>query len=368
MTHVQIVRRQNGTLAGLFDPRANGLNLVRLALAVTVIIWHSFPLSGNSISFAPMRQFLENVSVDGFFAISGFLIVSSWMRHPRPIPYVRARALRIFPAFWVCLGVTALVAAPLGTLFVTGIWPGWSLESVTYILKNSALWIFQLGIDGTPANVAFPGVWNGSLWTLWWEFMCYLAVLVLGVLGLLHRKSAIPLLFGLATAGVLLTAYGPFHNFYLTHGVRFGVMFLAGALVLRLASVLPLSWLSVGASFAVFLFSLAMQDYRLVGAFPLAYSMIGAGALLKSPWARMRNDFSYGTYIYAFPVQQVMASAGVASFGVPIFAALSFALTAPLAILSWFLIERNALRLKWKKGRLGTSDTDSGVAFASQNH
>src|ERR1700727_2406992 len=100
-------------LGQVFDARHNALNAWRLALAAEVILWHSFPLTGRFVSSAPVRQLLFSLGGDGFFAVSGFLVPSIWLRPPRIRDYSAARALRIFPGFYVCLIVTAFVLAPL---------------------------------------------------------------------------------------------------------------------------------------------------------------------------------------------------------------------------------------------------------------
>jgi len=89
-----------------------------------------------------------------------------------------------------------------------------------------------------------------------------------------------------------------------------------------------------------------LPDYRIVAALPIAYVAIGAGALLKHPRLRLTNDISYGTYIYAFPMQQLLATAGLYRLGVPVFAVASILVTLPMAVASWFGIERPALKLK----------------------
>src|SRR5688572_10135071 len=103
-----------------FDPRNNALNALRLALAASVILWHSFPLTGRGVSSVAIRQLLSSVGVDGFFAISGFLITASWLSHPHVRDYVVARALRILPGLYVCLVVTAFVIAPIGVAIQGG--------------------------------------------------------------------------------------------------------------------------------------------------------------------------------------------------------------------------------------------------------
>ena len=104
------------TLGQRFDPRANGLNFLRLVLATSVIVWHAYPHSGRGMESDTLHPLLEMTPVDGFFAISGFLIVGSWIRRPRAVAFLRARILRIFPGFLACLAVTGFVLAPIGLL------------------------------------------------------------------------------------------------------------------------------------------------------------------------------------------------------------------------------------------------------------
>ncbi|WP_460740846.1 acyltransferase family protein [Microbacterium neimengense] len=340
------------TISQRFEPRANSLNAVRLALALLVIVWHAFPLSGHEITWEPVRQFLGETAVDGFFAISGFLIVGSWIRNPQWGRYLTARALRIFPAFWICLIVTAFAIAPLATMAVTGTSYAGALspDNVGYVVKNAALRIFQPRIDGTPVAVPFTDAWNGSLWTLWWEFLCYLGVLAIGVLGLLRQRWLIPALFVAATLALIPTAYGPVDNFLAVSAVRFGVMFLAGALLQVYAHRIPLTWPFVAVAGVLAAATMFLPDYRLLGALPLGYAIFGLGALMKSPRLRFKQDLSYGTYIYAFPVQQLLASLRVYEWGLLVYILLSMVVTLVMAAGSWFLIERNALKLKpWRR-------------------
>ena len=340
------------TLGERFDPRHNALNLIRLCLAVLVIVWHSFPLTGHDVGFAPLRQLLGRISVDAFFAISGYLIVSSWLRRPSWRSFLRARVLRIMPAFWVSLLVTAFVIAPIGALLERGVLGHdfWSSAS-SYVWRNSLLWVNQYGIDQTPVAVPFPAVWNGSMWTLAWEFLCYLGVLALGLLGLFRFRSTIWVLFSAALLGVLATSYGPLHNFYIATAAHFGVMFLAGALVLQVQDRLPLTPTVMGLAVVAILASAWLPDYRLLAALPVAYLMIALGAIGRHPRLELRTDLSYGTYIFAFPMQQLLASTGAVALGVSGFAILSILATLPVAAASWFGVERPALRLKGRRPR-----------------
>lgn len=335
------------TIATGLDPRRNALNAIRLALALLVIVWHSFPLTGDRVAFGPLAQLMGDFSVDGFFAISGFLIVQSWTRTPKVLTFLRARVLRIFPAFWVSLLVTALVIAPLslilrGQAFPVGFWH----DAGRYVLRNWLLWVNQYPIAHTPTDVPYPGVWNGSMWTLAWEFLCYLGVLALGVVGFLRRRWVVPALFVLALAGVWVSALGIVDNFFVTNGSRFGVMFLAGALLFRFRNRIPLrGWLIVCSAVVVAAASW-LPSYLMFAAPALAYLMIGLGALGRHPRLRFRNDLSYGCYIFAFPMQQLLASLGLWRWGPAVFAPAGMIVTLCVATGSWFLVERPSLRLK----------------------
>jgi peptidoglycan/LPS O-acetylase OafA/YrhL len=339
-------------LVDVFDPRMNALNAVRLLLCIGVIVYHSFPLTGTRIRFAPVDQLLGSVFVDAFFAISGYLILSSWVRRPHWWAFLRARVLRIMPAFYVSALITAFVIAPAAVLIAGNGFPAdFGAGAVAYIVGNALLRVHNYAIAGTPLGVPYPHVWNGSIWTLWWEFLCYLGVLALGLVRALRWRATVVLAFVLAALGLAATAYGPVHNYYLDNGSRFGLMFLAGSVIFTFRDKLPVSWALVGVAGLVVLASSVLPDYRIVAALPLAYVAIGAGALTKHPRLRLANDVSYGTYIYAFPMQQLLATAGLYRAGVPVFAIASIVVTIPLAVASWFGVEKQALKLKGSASR-----------------
>jgi peptidoglycan/LPS O-acetylase OafA/YrhL len=127
---------------------------------------------------------------------------------------------------------------------------------------------------------------------------------------------------------------------------RFGLMFAAGAALLVLGDRVPLRGRWVALAALAIVPAAFLPDYRLVAAPLVAYAAVGFGALLTAPRWRFTQDLSYGTYVYAFPMQQLLACLGLAWLPVPVFALLSTAVTLPLAAASWFLVERNALRLK----------------------
>ncbi|SPM32790.1 Peptidoglycan/LPS O-acetylase OafA/YrhL, contains acyltransferase and SGNH-hydrolase domains, partial [Mycobacterium rhizamassiliense] len=338
-------------LRHVFDPRNNALNAWRLVLATGVIAWHSFPLTGRHVPFGAGHQFLSQVFVDGFFAISGFLITSSWLKNPRLRQYSVARGLRIFPGLWVCVAVTAFVIAPLSVAIQGGSVAKLMLsgEPLRYVLNNGLLNFLYAGIAGTPRHVPFPGAWNGSIWTLLPELFCYVAVAAFGMSGLLrHRWLLLALTALMLVCSVLVTPWTRFIEIWTPAwiGTRFALMFLAGALLQQYQDVIPARWSLVAASAGLVVMSTWLPNYRVLGALPLAYAIIVSGALLRDRRLRLRNDVSYGVYIYAFPTQQLLIVCGLGVLPPLLFFPVAALATLPLAALSWFLIEKHAISLK----------------------
>jgi peptidoglycan/LPS O-acetylase OafA/YrhL len=341
-------RRRGRTLGQTFDPRANALNSFRLALATAVILWHTFPLTGRHLPFA-VHQLFSQASVDGFFAVSGFLITSSWLSRPRLGSYFAARALRILPGLWVCLTVTAFVIAPIGVAIQGGSAARLLLSSapVEYVVKNSAVWTFQVDIGGTPRGIPYPGMWNGSLWTLQYEVLCYIAVAGLGLVGLLARRWFLPAAMALAVIWAALASYTlDGVPTVAQNGARFAVMFLAGALLHHFRDMIPARWSLVAVSLVVVLVATLLPDYRLVAAIPLAYAIIVSGALIDNERFRLRNDLSYGVYIYACPIQQLLVICGLGILNPIVLTIIAAVATLPFAAMSWFLVEKPAMALK----------------------
>lgn len=340
-------------LSEKFDRKRNSLNAIRLLMAIGVIFWHSFPITGQKVDFAPLHQLLGEIWVDGFFAISGFLITGAWLARPRVRLYLVNRGLRILPAFYVCLVVTAFIFAPLGVWIQGGDWRRVYYEgTLDYIVSNLGVWMFQFDVAGTPTGVPYPGTWNGSLWTLGWELLCYIAILALGVIGLLRRAYTLPLAFGAAWLGVLASVITDV-PWFISDGSRFAVMFLAGALVLQFKHRIPCNWKLVGVAAVFTVGSMWLPDYRLIGALAWTYVVLSVGALAWHRSIEFKTwDISYGVYIYAFPIQQLLViTAERLGFGVsamnPIaFSVLATAVTIPAALLCRWAVEIPSERQK----------------------
>lgn len=329
-----------------FETSPNALNLVRLALASWVIGYHSYSLLGLTALPGWAVHFSANVAVDGFFAISGYLICRSWMKRPDLGSFALARARRILPGLWVCLVVTAFLIAPLAAWLAGH--PGPTLTGqLSFVVHNSDTWQSQRGVDdsGRP--------WNASLWSLGYEMACYAGLAVLGRARLINAfvLTGIAFTAWATSLTLLLSGHGSVSTWY-TLTPRCVLMFACGALLFVWADRIVVSARVFAAAAVVLAMSAVLiPDYRLLGAPALAYLCL-VGGLWLGRWPRLglHHDLSYGVYIYAFPIQQCLLMIGAGSAGLLGYTLLSVACTLPVAALSWFLVEKPAMRLGARGG------------------
>ncbi|GAB3107375.1 acyltransferase [Janibacter alkaliphilus] len=330
------------SLGSALSGRDNALGAVRLVLAAAVILGHSWSLGGYEDS---RLQQVADVAVSGFFALSGYLIAGSRVRTDL-ITYASRRARRILPGFWVALLVVALVFAPLGGL-VTG--RGWEPgDSLDYVLGNGLLVMTEHSIGATLAGAPSPGQWNGSLWTLMYELGAYLLCgALLGIPWVRRHLLATSAVLALGIPALAWTLGDlPGSLTMLESALRLFGFFAAGMLAYALRDRLRPSTPAALAATALVL-GLAVAGpsaLHLLGTLPLTYLLLHVGATWQTTLGS-GADHSYGLYVYGWPVQQLLALLGVGAL-LPVwgFAAVSVALTLPLAAVSWRLAERPALR------------------------
>jgi peptidoglycan/LPS O-acetylase OafA/YrhL len=355
--------RRSGERTVELDVRTNSLNLIRLALALMVLVAHGYYLSGAGTGPSLQGENLGGWAVFGFFTISGYLITASRFANPLG-RYLVLRAARIYPAFVVCLVVTAGVFAPVAWAAEGRDWSGFLTTPTTppaYVLQDLALRINAYDVAGTPAAVPYPGAWNGSLWTLYFEFLSYLLVGLLICLPLVRRhRWLIAVSFALSVVvWATVDAWGPGAYSDLVLLARLLPAFLGGALVQVLIHRIPLRTpVALTAILGAAALVMTVDHWGAQLAAPLiAYSLLWLSTVLPSPAVARRHDISYGVYIYAFPIQQLLVYAGAHRLGLAAYDVLAALTTAGVAVLSWRLVERPALG--WARHRFPSAATGS---------
>lgn len=339
-------------LSDMAGRRENHFNLMRMGLATGVLVSHAFPLALGPGAAQPLEGLLGanlgTLCVYVFFALSGFFIAQSFDRSRCGLHFLAARALRLFPALAVMSCLTVIAAA----LWVSAADPAavWR-EGAAYVLRSMTLVAVDYTLPGVFQDTPYPGVINGSLWTLFYEVVCYLGVLVLGLLGLFRHPrlcaGVVALAAGLCGAVWLAAAAGLEMPGRMVRLGQLGLPFAIGVGLYLMRHRVPLSpALALGlAGLAALAHGTALFGPLLVAA--LSYGAFVLGYARRAPGALRYNrlgDYSYGVYIYAFPVQQAVAWAGVDSPAGNI--ALALPVTLVLAVLSWHLVEAPALQLK----------------------
>jgi len=346
----------------LLEEKKYGFGVLRLFLAILVIYEHSFTLGGfgkDLLKRIPGFDFSTAlIAVMSFFVISGFLVTKSYLNSSNIIQFGYKRFLRIMPGFWFCLLITSfgfgLLIYYMENFSITNYFSMSPNGPVDFIKNNFFLLIRQYQIGELLSSNPFPFVLNGSLWTLFLEAKAYIFLGILGFTGMLKRKviilSAYCLLVGFLATKIEIP-YNPnpilrliFDHYFLT----FLTYFLGGSVLYLYKNKIQFTH-----KFSLFLLVIFVLSYFLrlehaVLAVTLPYWIIYLGTITPKSVFDSNVDFSYGIYIYAFPVMQLAAYLGANTSQV-IFFLTSIVLTLPLALFSWFMIEKPFLSLKNNK-------------------
>lgn len=345
--------------------RGNNLNIIRALAASAVLVSHAYPITLGSKAVEPLETFagsgntLGHMAVLIFFAISGFRISASFDRTHTVRAFTLARAARLFPGLAASVLLVALVMGPL----VTTIPPQDYMtdpDTWSFIVKNITTIRVQYALPGVFETNPYPSV-EGSIWTLMYEIACYICVGFAGYIGLMARRSiATPVILVYLAVTIAFAASGSTKFYQLAQFFRLSQPFALGALAYLWRDRLPLSLVALAAMVALLFVLPHGLGYSFYLVVVLTY---GALVLAVIPGGAIRaynriGDYSYGIYVYAFPLQGLMV--WLAGSQTPMQNMLTaFPATLLLSVLSWHLIEKPVLdhtRRKLKRPKPGQGD------------
>lgn len=345
--------------------RGNAFDFLRIAAALAVLVSHSFAFVGLPQPRVPYGETLGGLAVNIFFVISGYLVTASWCRDPSLGRFFYRRGLRILPG---------LAIATLTAVFFVG-WLATTLSTNAYF-SNPQTWLYILYTMQFKMSDWLPGVFeqnphpgiNGSLWSLVYEVAMYLVLALLGFMVRRRSNTALGILYGTLTVGAAsICAYAEFGGLsqvpvpvlwrldpiqvgYSIEMLRFlnlMVFFFCGAMLNIFAEWIPLRW-SFGFVLCILVLVLPSEPLRHCAAWlAVPYNCVvfakKSPAVFKS-WARF--DYSYGIYIYAFPLQQLVVYWFWPSWSYFATLVASVIATLVFAAISWHFVEKPAMRLK----------------------
>ncbi|MVN76838.1 acyltransferase family protein [Hymenobacter sp. HMF4947] len=344
------------------DSHQNNLNFMRLFFALSVMVTHSYPLSGVReydilMQLTNGQASLSHTAVQGFLIISGYLITKSLIRSNGLADYYTKRILRIFPGLIAVVILTAIICFFFSGKSVAAYFTHYSVRD--YVVFNSLLKT-QLYIDRVFTQVPYGNVVNGSLWTIPYEFLFYV---LLSLCYFIRTKTRLLLyLFSIAfiaSAGLWLTVEPTLQKYILPfwqlkgqHIAELGAFFLSGAiwavLPIPMPPVATRKKLALAAVLAIALsFYFGVYNCLQFLALPILVICFGTINTPALAWARLGGDYSYGIYLWGFFVQQTLVY--LFHFALMPLMFISIPITYVCGALSWNLVEERALRYKARR-------------------
>lgn len=386
MAREKFTGKSFGAILDMCGGAGRGFDLLRLGLALGILLAHSSSIMGHSGTTAWLTSLIfgsgahhaapvtgatplvppaaaaakqiatTSVGLHGFtgpfvralvpmfFALSGFLVTGSAFRTRNLVRFLGLRVLRIVPALFVEVLLSAII---IGTIFTT-------LPLGQYF-SHPMFWAYFLNIVGD-IHFFLPGVFgpgqavNANLWTLPFELECYGVMSVLMVVGLLQKRLIFTLLFLVVTAGLIVANVGYGYNADMnTYGGRVLVYyFTCGVLIYLWRDRIPFHPALFVGALAISYLLLRYPNTAFFTPLFLTYATVFIG-LMNLPQSKLlkSGDYSYGVYLYSFPVtRSLVAILGKDGLNFAAMVVLAATLTFLFAIFSWHAVEKHFLKLK----------------------
>ncbi|TSD65872.1 acyltransferase [Inquilinus sp. KBS0705] len=337
--------------------KKNAFDLLRLLLAISVLITHALLLGGYKL-YDPLHTLskgqtnLAELGVMGFFTLSGYLISASFERSANPAVFASHRLLRILPAYWVCLVLTAFVFAPIiysiKDRHVADYFANNSGSAINYVWKNFFLKINQWSIAGVLDFASYKDSLNGSLWSLYPEMQCYCFTLLAGVFGLLKKNSIPYLIISITVFAFFAIGFNFSKGFgptilLLSPAFKLYISYVAGSLIYVFRDKLIFNKMETIFIAGFSLLLIKFGGFHLLSPLLIALTLINVFQLFSF---RLKYDISYGIYIYSFIVEQLLYQIFGNSLPVVAFIGIALVISVILGWASHLLVEKPFINLK----------------------
>lgn len=340
-------------------PQTNNFDFLRLFGAFLVFFGHAILITHPNGFFNWDRGLsIGAAGVNIFFIISGFLITKSWLDNENFLLFIKKRCLRIYPALIATGLFTILAIGPLVTFFSPSNYFE-NTATLKYLLDIILLKIWDIKTNILPGVFVtnnLPLVVNASLWTIPIEVGLYLMIALLGLKTLFKKRLVFlyALVFLLIYAVIIsinndfsLSSSGD-SRFPLSDAIRLLTYFTSGIVLYLYKGSIKIPRRYSTLLLLVILITIIAGKFELTSYFVLPLFIIFI-AFEKIDFAKKLTsygDFSYGVYLFGFPIQQTVSFFSNNSLSFFEHLLISLALTLALAVLSWNFIEKPFLRMK----------------------
>jgi peptidoglycan/LPS O-acetylase OafA/YrhL len=349
----------SSTISRQFDQakgRPSGFDYLRISLATMVVIIHAPIITlgdpgGDMVWHSPLLPVIRLI-IPMFFALSGFLVASSFERTPSLYNFFGLRIIRIGPALFVETLLSALILGPLLTEY-----------PLKHYFTDPLFFNYFKNIVGDP-QFHLPGLFshtpndlvNFQLWTIPFELECYLLIGLVGLLGGRRYRVIAPIAMAVMIVGGLLVRVMVWHDMpEITRplpGPLLVMSFIAGVSVYLYRERLSSGIFTIISLIIVNLVILDLHGFwQFFAPITIAWLVGCIGTLNPRRLTILRGaDYSYGLYLYGYPIEQTVVYIFPHMLS-PVFTAVTALIAASFfAAFSWHFVEKPALKLKTTVG------------------
>ncbi len=359
--------------------RIEGLDGLRAVAVMTVLVSHIFIAAPGVLRYSVFRTFARGgfLGVNIFFVMSGFLITSRLLQDKETGGQINLRkfyahrALRIFPAVAVFLAAHYFYA-------VKNDFPLSGTAANEFAMTKATF--LQYANYAVYKNPMTQFIDNVSLWSLSIEGQFYIAVpIVVFVLFRKNRSNYLPVGIIVLSIGILAIQRGLVYSdlgwfaTYIRTDTRIESLIIGmlGAVLMMKTNVVKLTFLRYASFPAVIVVVVIVLYGRADGSFmwfggmtlfdfaclvivlALAHQAFFASRILCWKPIAWVGVISYGLYIWQIPVFRIIQRHGEKLSNIERLV-LAMSATFLLSALSWYLIERPAMRSQWGQRLAGT--------------